>query len=279
MLELLKSNNSDGVCILSIVGMEGMGKTTLAQLVYNDTSIKESFDHKALGVFSDDFDAVNITKTILKSIDAGSHDDNDLKLLQVKLKEKLSGKRFLLVLDDIWNESYTDWTILRAPFGAGTKIIVTTRLEQMPSGFDQLIKLQTLSDFVIGKGGGHLTKELKNLSNLRGNFRLSGLENVNSQDAREAKLNEKLGIDVFELRWGTYLENNTRKKEVEERVLKFLCPQKKLKQLIIANYGGAKFSTWIGNLSFKNLSSSKLRNCKNYKSLPSVGRLPLLKNL
>ncbi|KAL1174540.1 hypothetical protein V6Z11_A04G020400 [Gossypium hirsutum] len=103
MLELLKSNNSDGVCVLSIVGMGGMGKTTLAQLVYNDPSIKESFDHKSWVCVSDDFDAVNITKTILRSLDADSRDENDLNLLQVKLKEKLSGKRLLLVLDDIWN--------------------------------------------------------------------------------------------------------------------------------------------------------------------------------
>ncbi|TYG71993.1 hypothetical protein ES288_D05G444000v1 [Gossypium darwinii] len=54
--------------------------------------------------------------------------------------------------------------------------------------------------------------------------------------------------------------------EVEERVLDFLRPPKKLEQLIIENYGG-------------NLSSLKLRNCKNYKSLPSIGRFPLLKDL
>ncbi|XP_052883904.1 putative disease resistance RPP13-like protein 1 isoform X3 [Gossypium arboreum] len=138
MLELLKSNNFDGVCVLSIVGMGGMGKTTLAQLVYNDPSIKESFDHKSWVCVSDDFDAVNITKTILRSLDADSRDENDLNLLQVKLKEKLSGKRFLLVLDDIWTESYSDWTILRAPFGAGTKIIVTTRLEKVSSNVDSV---------------------------------------------------------------------------------------------------------------------------------------------
>ncbi|KAH1063201.1 hypothetical protein J1N35_028188 [Gossypium stocksii] len=136
MLELLKSNNPNGVCVLSIVGMGGMGKTTLAQLVYNDPSIKESFDHKSWVCVSDDFDAVNITKTILRSVDADSRDENDLNLLQVKLKEKLSGKRLLLVLDDIWNESYSDWTILRAPFGAATKIIVTTRLEKVSSNVD-----------------------------------------------------------------------------------------------------------------------------------------------
>ncbi|PPR83924.1 hypothetical protein GOBAR_AA36796 [Gossypium barbadense] len=137
-LELLKSNNSDGVCVLSILGMGGMGKTTLAQLVYNDPSIKESFDHKSWVCVSDDFDAVNITKTILRSLDADSRDENDLNLLQVKLKEKLSGKRLLLVLDDIWNESYSDWNILRAPFGAGTKIIVTTRLQKVSSNVDSV---------------------------------------------------------------------------------------------------------------------------------------------
>ncbi|KAL1103145.1 hypothetical protein V6Z11_D05G417500 [Gossypium hirsutum] len=147
----------------------------------------------------------------------------------------------------------------------------------MPSGLDQLTKLQTLSDFVIGEGDGRLIRELKNLSNLRGNFCLSGLENVNGQDAREAKLNEKLGIDGLELQWGPDLENNTRKTEVEERVLDFLHPPKKLEQLIIENYGGVKFSSWIADSSLKNLSFLKLRNCKNCKSLPSVGRLPLLK--
>ncbi|PPR83916.1 hypothetical protein GOBAR_AA36788 [Gossypium barbadense] len=67
--------------------------------------------------------------------------------------------------------------------------------------------------------------------------------------------------------------------EVEERVLDFLRPPKKLEQLIIENYGGVKFSSWIADSSLKNLSSLKLRNCKNCKSLPSIGRLPLLKDL
>ncbi|XP_038998539.1 putative disease resistance protein RGA4 [Hibiscus syriacus] len=103
-------------------------ETTLAQFVYNDDSIEKSFDHRAWVCVSDDFDAVKITKTILQSIDPFSPDVNDLNLLQVKLKEKLSGKNVLIVLDDLWNESYVDWTILRSPFGATTKIIVTTRL-------------------------------------------------------------------------------------------------------------------------------------------------------
>ncbi|XP_052880912.1 putative disease resistance RPP13-like protein 1 [Gossypium arboreum] len=148
MIELVKGNNLNGVSVLSIVGMGGMGKTTLAQLVYNDATINESFDLKAWVCVSDNFDAIAITGTILKSIDPDSRDENDLNLLQVKLKEKLSGKRFLLVLDDIWKENYNDWTILRSPFGAGTTIIVTTRLQIVSSIVDPLkaFHLEKLSD-------------------------------------------------------------------------------------------------------------------------------------
>ncbi|KAK8330038.1 hypothetical protein V6Z12_A11G367000 [Gossypium hirsutum] len=138
MIELLKGDNSNGFSVLSIVGMGGMGKTTLAQLVYNDATINESFDHKAWVCVSDNFDAVNITRTILKPIGSNPGEENDLNLLQVKLKEKLSGKRFLLVLDDIWNENNSAWPILRSPFGAGTSIIVTTRLQIVSSIVDPL---------------------------------------------------------------------------------------------------------------------------------------------
>ncbi|KAH1057867.1 hypothetical protein J1N35_035932 [Gossypium stocksii] len=62
-------------------------------------------------------------------------------------------------------------------------------------------------------------------------------------------------------------------------MLDFLRPPEKLEQLIIESYGGVKFSSWIADSSFKNLLSLELRNCKNCKSLPSVGRLPLLKDL
>ncbi|TYG96672.1 hypothetical protein ES288_A11G370100v1 [Gossypium darwinii] len=586
MIELLKGDNSRGVSVLSIVGMGGMGKTTLAQLVYNDATINKTFDHKARVCVSDNFDAVNITRTILKSIDPNSGDENDLNLLQVKLKEKLSGKRFLLVLDDIWNENYDDWTILRSPFGARTKIIVTTRLqivssivdslkvfhldklsdddclsvftqhalkarnfggylpfkeigekivrrcnglplaakaigsllrtvkyhqeweriyeseiwnlpeeqcgiipalrlsyhhlpsylkrcfaycsilpkdyefeegeiilsffqipskgefrfvmhhlindlaqvvageifsklegdrqqkfsnrtrhssyivskydtmkkfeafnqvkslrtflplrlsryqrayltnvvlvdllprlgylrvlslcgyeifelpdvfenlkhlrhlnfsdtnikclpdslctlyhleilllkgcfklqklpskmgnlvnlhyldirgvesiERMPFGIDKLTNLQRLSDFIIGEGGGCHVRDLKYLSNLKGDIRLSGLENINGQDAREARLYEKEMIDRLVLHWSKKFEKDSRNKEDEEWVLDSLCPPKKLEQLVIENYGGAKFSTWISDSSFKNMLSLELRNCKNCKSLPSI---------
>ncbi|MBA0785686.1 hypothetical protein Gotri_024826 [Gossypium trilobum] len=149
----------------------------------------------------------------------------------------------------------------------------------MPLGIDKLTNLQRLFDFIIGEGDGCHIRDLKYLSNLKGDFRLSGLKNVNGQDAGEAKLNEKQGIDRLVLEWSWDLKKDARNKEVEEWVLDSLHPSKKLEQLVIKNYGGAKFSTWIADSSFKNMLSLELRNCKSCKSLPSIARLTLLKSL
>ncbi|EOY20382.1 LRR and NB-ARC domains-containing disease resistance protein, putative [Theobroma cacao] len=150
LLELLLSNGGtdNEASVIPIVGMGGIGKTTLAQLVYNDTRIQNSFHDKAWVCVSDDFDAVMITKTILQSIAPDSCTNiNDFNLLQVKLKEKLAGKKFLLVLDDIWNENYLELTNLLSPFRVGTKILITTRSHNVSSimGTVKAYPLQKLS--------------------------------------------------------------------------------------------------------------------------------------
>ncbi|KAJ4704239.1 Disease resistance protein [Melia azedarach] len=125
-------NSDDGFSVIPILGMGGLGKTTVAQLVYNDQTVESHFDFKAWTCVSEDFDVVRITKTILRSIDDGAGDVNDLNLLQETLKSKLDGKKFLFVLDDIWNENPNDWELLSRPFqfgSRGSKIIITTRNE------------------------------------------------------------------------------------------------------------------------------------------------------
>ncbi|KAH7544552.1 hypothetical protein JRO89_XS15G0184200 [Xanthoceras sorbifolium] len=115
--------------VIPIVGMGGIGKTTLAQQVYNDKKV-EDFNPKAWVCVSDDFDVLRISKAILELITFSSCDVKEYGAVQNRLKDALNGKKFLIILDDVWSRSYESWESLKAPFmvGApGSKIIVTTR--------------------------------------------------------------------------------------------------------------------------------------------------------
>ncbi|ONI21226.1 hypothetical protein PRUPE_2G053800 [Prunus persica] len=138
LLPILLSDDAskDDVSVLTIVGMGGIGKTTLARLLYNDDEVKEHFPLHAWVCVTEDYDSNRITKTLLESVTSKSSNMTDLNLLQVELKEQLKGKKFLFVLDDLWNEKYGDWKRLQTPFTSGargSKVIVTTRSQHVVS--------------------------------------------------------------------------------------------------------------------------------------------------
>ncbi|KAK2386182.1 putative disease resistance RPP13 protein [Trifolium repens] len=148
---LLEGNDSGNQVpsIISIVGLGGMGKTTLAKLVYNDKKIKEHFQLEAWVYVSESFNDVGLTKAILKSF-GFSADGEDLSLLQNQLQHELTGKKYLLVLDDIWNwnGNAACWENLLLPFNhrsSGSKIIVTTREKKVENVLNsKLFDLQQL---------------------------------------------------------------------------------------------------------------------------------------
>jgi len=122
------SHNNIGV--VAILGMGGLGKTTLAQLVYNDKEVQQHFDLKAWACVSEDFDIMTVTKSLLESVTSRTWESNNLDVLCVELKKNLREKRFLFVLDDLWNDNYNDWGELVNPFidgKPGSMVIITTR--------------------------------------------------------------------------------------------------------------------------------------------------------
>ncbi|XP_056165804.1 putative disease resistance RPP13-like protein 1 [Syzygium oleosum] len=135
ILKLLTQKEDDGTCVggevIAIVGMPGLGKTALAQQVYNDARVKGCFDVTAWACISDNFKVPDITRSILQQIGSTlSCKDEDFNWLQNKLNENLLGKKFLVVLDDIWNRNPKKWDEFLKPFRSGaegSKIIVTTR--------------------------------------------------------------------------------------------------------------------------------------------------------
>ncbi|KAF8037645.1 hypothetical protein BT93_B0499 [Corymbia citriodora subsp. variegata] len=131
IMQLLISEveNSDAkLSIVPIVGMGGVGKMAMAQQLYNNPKMSSYFKKRTWVCAPDVFDVLDITKTVLQSITKLPCEGKDLNWLQVKLKDHLSRKKFLVVLDDVWNEKCEEWTSLLKPFEArGSKIIITTR--------------------------------------------------------------------------------------------------------------------------------------------------------
>ncbi|XP_077239027.1 putative disease resistance protein RGA4 [Tasmannia lanceolata] len=135
-LLLADVSNENDVPVIAIVGMGGLGKTTLAQLVYNDQSVKSHFELRMWIYVSQDFVVTRIVKAILDSATGSSTDLTQLDEMQKRLQDRICEKRFLLVLDDVWSEDREKWGTLKKILtckGKGSKIVATTRKETVAS--------------------------------------------------------------------------------------------------------------------------------------------------
>ncbi|VAH52045.1 unnamed protein product [Triticum turgidum subsp. durum] len=133
IIKMITGEKSDGVVVLPIVGIAGVGKTTLTQLVYDDPDVQSKFDHRIWVRVSRHFDEMRLTREMLSFVTQQRHEGLDCFVkLQEILKSHVKSKRILLILDDAWDDKNScRWNQLRAPFMSdsanGNVILVTTR--------------------------------------------------------------------------------------------------------------------------------------------------------
>ncbi|TYI91191.1 hypothetical protein E1A91_D03G174800v1 [Gossypium mustelinum] len=127
---LMNPTDGEDIPVLPTVGIGGIGKTTLAQLVFNEESVKSHFVLRIWVCVTEDFDIKQLMIKIIKSATGRECKDMNKEESHKVLQDCLNGKRFFMVLDDVWNEDKKKWSELKDLLcgGAqGSRIIVTTR--------------------------------------------------------------------------------------------------------------------------------------------------------
>ncbi|GMP72703.1 hypothetical protein CsSME_00030635 [Camellia sinensis var. sinensis] len=173
---LLVSNNDDsGFRAIGIVGMRGIGKTTLCQVIFKKQEVKNHFLPRIWVCLSkqpkDDpdnkketvkrmFECLGVEESVIQSAD----NDHGLEGLLFALRLQLHGKRYLIILDDVWCKDDHDMEFYSPldrdencckklayglPKGCGGTVIVTSRAEELAKkmvGEDKLHRLLPISD-------------------------------------------------------------------------------------------------------------------------------------
>ncbi|KAM0995240.1 hypothetical protein ACFX19_010792 [Malus domestica] len=131
--------------VVSICGMGGLGKTTLAKEVYRNDRVRRYFEGSAWAYISQQCKPRDVWEGILIKLTSPSREERDhiLKLRDEELAKKLyqvqMEKKYLVVLDDIW--SIEAWKILSPAFpssGIGcSRILLTTRNKELASSVDR----------------------------------------------------------------------------------------------------------------------------------------------
>nr|XP_018628282.1 putative late blight resistance protein homolog R1B-16 isoform X6 [Nicotiana tomentosiformis]XP_018628283.1 putative late blight resistance protein homolog R1B-16 isoform X6 [Nicotiana tomentosiformis] len=118
--------------VISITGMPGSGKTTLAYKVYNDKSVSSHFDIRAWCTVDQKYDEKKLLENIFNEVTSSTSKFSENVDVADELRKKLFGKRYLIVLDDLWDT--TTWDDLTRPFpqdDKGSRIILTTREKEV----------------------------------------------------------------------------------------------------------------------------------------------------
>ena len=140
IMHLLDPEREKRRSVVSIVGMGGLGKTTLAKKVFKDPQIKNRFDCAFWIDVSQDYNDVKLLKDLLRQIFAGGTEDYakmKKNKLESRLHDWLLGKTYLIVMDDVWDAKV--WRIIEKHLPDkpnGSKVLITTRRHEVADAAD-----------------------------------------------------------------------------------------------------------------------------------------------
>nr|UBY07102.1 NBS-LRR disease resistance protein [Dasypyrum villosum] len=139
---LTEKESNDNIMVFAAVGVGGIGKTTLAQKIFNDEALNADFEKTIWLSINKDFDKVELLRTIITQAEGVHGGEKALAVLQPILAATLKGKKLFLVLDDVWNHGAWD-DFLKAPLAnvvaRGSRVLVTTRDERVARGIKAML--------------------------------------------------------------------------------------------------------------------------------------------
>uniref|UniRef100_K3ZH90 AAA+ ATPase domain-containing protein n=1 Tax=Setaria italica TaxID=4555 RepID=K3ZH90_SETIT len=143
------SGSNNKMKIVSVVGVGGLGKTTLAKAVYDELCDSPRYDCRAFLSVGRKPDLAQVLKEIFLLLDKKEYEAiRDVKnesLLISELRTFLQNKRYFIVIDDVWD--IPTWKTIKTALvenESGSRVITTTRNQDVAS-MEEVYELRTLS--------------------------------------------------------------------------------------------------------------------------------------
>nr|GMC85082.1 disease resistance protein RPM1-like [Ipomoea batatas] len=127
LIKLLLGAVDDDLRVHSVVGMGGLGKTTLVKKAYDDAQVTMHFQRRVWVTVSETFKIEELLKDVIKKLGNPPNGDSTDELIQ-SVRDILSEQRYIIVFDDVW--SFDVWRDIKYAFTRqkfGSRVVITTR--------------------------------------------------------------------------------------------------------------------------------------------------------